>query len=131
MSIKINKHTVIYPNVPSVIIQQPPDPEVQIPFPLENTELQDNIEDIEVDDTDILVHIRLHLEWLLTQGQLNDLSRSRDLGLSKENAQLLASPLGKSSSLSQLLVQKYEFKKFFIVDSCNCLVYWNDVKGLI
>ncbi|XP_076039030.1 uncharacterized protein LOC143024134 [Oratosquilla oratoria] len=134
-----NKHTVVYPDVPSAIKPQPHGPGVPVPSPPKNTELQDNIEDIEVDDTDTSVTYQttstMTLPRPLTQGQLNDLTR--DLGLSKENAQLLASRLSESNLLSQETTYFWfrnrdeEFRKFFAVDSCSSLMYCNDVKGLI
>src|SRR5678815_2305268 len=79
---KKNKHTVVYPDVPSAIKPQPHGPGVPVPSPPENTELQDNIEYIEVDDTDTSVTYQPTSTNTsprpLTQSKLNDLTR--DLG---------------------------------------------------
>ena len=69
------------------------------------------------------------------QTQLNDLTR--DLGLSKENAQLLGSRLSESSLLSEETTYFWfrnrdeQFRRYFTFDFENSLVYCNDVKGLI
>lgn len=97
------------------------------------------MDDMEVEDTDTSVTYQptstVTLPRPLTQGQLNDLTR--DLGLSKMNAQLLASRLSENNLLSQETTYFWfrnrdeEFRKFFALDSCSSLVYCNDVKGLI
>ena len=72
---------------------------------------------------------------LLTQAQLNDLSR--DLYLSKESAQLLGSRLSKNNLLApQTTFYWYrnrddEFKKYFARNEQHWLVYCNDVSGLV
>lgn len=71
----------------------------------------------------------------LTQSQLNDLTR--DLGLSKENAQLLGSRLSESNLLSGETTYFWfrnrdeEFRRFFASHSSSSLIYCHDVKGLV
>ena len=71
----------------------------------------------------------------LIQSQLNDLTR--DLGLSKENAQLLGSRLSESNLLFKETTlywyrnREEKFRRFFEVDSSSSLAYCNYVKGFI
>ena len=72
---------------------------------------------------------------LLTQAQLNDLSR--DLYLSKESAQLLGSRLRENNLLAPQTTSYWyrnrddEFRKYFSRDEQHWLVYFNDVSGLV
>ena len=92
---------------------------------------------MEVEDTDISITyqpmVNMNVPRPLDQNQLNDLTR--DLGLSKENAQLLGSRLSENNLLSKETTffwyrsREKNFRKFFAKD--NSLVYCCDINGLI
>ena len=71
----------------------------------------------------------------LTQSQLNDLTR--DLGLSKENSQLLGSRLSESNLLFKETCfywyrnREEKFQRFFEIDSSSSMACCNDIKDLI
>ena len=92
---------VVYPDILSAIKPVPHSPGVPVPSPPEKGELEEDMEGVKVEDTDISVTYEptsnMTLPRLLIQSQLNDLTR--DLGLSKENAQLLGSRLSESNLL--------------------------------
>ena len=91
---------VVYPDILSAIKPVPHGPGLPVPSPPEKGELEEDIEGIKVEDTDISVTYEPTSSTLprpLIQSQLNDLTR--DLGLSKENAQLLVSFLSESNLL--------------------------------
>ena len=89
---------VVYPDILSAIKPVPHGPGVPVPSPPEKGELEEDMEGVKVEDTDISVTYEptssMILPRLIIQSQLNDLTR--DLGLSKENAQLLGSRLSES-----------------------------------
>lgn len=130
---------VVYPDIPSAIKPVPHGPGVPVPSPPEKDKLEEDMEGVEVEDKDISVTYEptpsMTLPRPLTQSKLNDLTR--DLGLSKENAQLLGSRLSDSNLLSKETTfywyrnREEKFRRFFEVDSSSSLVYCNDVKGLI
>ena len=78
---------VVYPNILSTIKPVPHDPGVPVPSPPEKGELEEDMEGVKVEDTDISMTYEptssMILPRQLIQSQLNDLTR--DLGLSKEN----------------------------------------------
>ena len=82
----------MYPDIPSAIKPVSHGPEVPVLTPPEHIQVEENMETMEVEDHDTSDTYHPPSSSIaprpLTQGQLNDLTR--DLGLSKENAQLLA-----------------------------------------
>ena len=92
---------VAYPDILSAIKPVPHGPGVPIPSPPEKGKLEEDMEGVKVKDTDISATYKptssMTLPRPLIQSQLNDLIR--DLGLSKENAQLLGSRLSESNLL--------------------------------
>ena len=92
---------VVYPDILSAIKPVPHGPEVPVPSPPEKGELEEDMEGVKVEDTDISVTYEptssMTLPRPFIQSQLNELTR--DLGLSKENAQLLGSCLSESNLL--------------------------------
>lgn len=136
---KKNKHIVVYPDIPSAIKPIPHGPEVPVPSSPDGAHLQEDVEDMELHDTDMSTTFQpscsIRLPKPLTQNQLNDLTR--DLGLSKEHAQLLGSRLSESNLLSEGTTyfwfrnREESFRRFFAFDPSNSLVYCTDIKGLI
>ena len=130
---------VVYPDILSAIKPVPHGPGVPVPSPLEKGELEEDMEGVKVEDTDISVTFEptssMTLPRPLIQSQLNDLTR--DLGLSKGNAQLLGSRLSESNLLFKETTfywyrnREEKFRRFFEVDSSSSLEYCNGVKGLI
>ena len=130
---------LVYPDILSAIKPVPHGPGVPVPSPPEKGELEEDMEGVKVEDTDISVTYEptssMTLPRPLIQSQLNDLTR--DLDLSKENAQLLGSRLSESNLLFKKTTlywyrnREEKFRRFFEVDSSSSLAYCNDVKGLI
>jgi hypothetical protein len=133
------KHHVKYPNVISAIKPIAHGPDLPIPDPDFSMEsIPDTPEVIDTYDTDEGSDYDNNVSTrpkLLTQGQLNDLTR--DLNLSKESAQLLGSRLKENNLLASetkfywYREREKEFRQFFSLDNTTFLVYCNNVKGLI
>ena len=96
---------VVYPDILSAIKPVPHGPGVPVPSPPEKGELEEDMGGVKVEDTDISVTYEptssMILPRVIIQSQLNDLTR--DLCLSKENAQLLGSRLSESIFSSKKL----------------------------
>ena len=116
---------VVYPDILSAIKPVPHGPGVPVPTPAEKGDLEVDMEGVKAEDTDILVTSEptssMTLPRPLIQSQLNDLTR--DLGLSKENAQLLGSRLSESNLLFKettfywIRNREEKYRRFFEVDS--------------
>lgn len=135
-----------YPEVPSAIKPVPHGPGIPIPnHPDENFLTQDSEDELHdaaaVDDDDddgspmYEATSEMNQPKPLRQSELNNLTR--DLGLSKESAQLLGSRLREHNLLSSETTfywyrhREREFRKYFTADQSKYLTYCNDVKGLI
>ena len=131
---KNNRHKWKYPNISSAIRPMPHSDSV--PIPISHQAIQESEEDqIEVseDDDDFESCAEISNPRTFSQDELNDLIR--DLDLSKERAELLASRLKEKKCLSpgvkitsyrtreQNLLQFFSFHENFI--------YCNDVNGLL
>ena len=134
-----NKHHIKYPDVPSAIKPVPHGPGIPIPTPPQAyTDLLSDSDD-EMEDEDITDAyqplVESHQPKPFSQAELNDLTR--DLGLSKESAQLLGSRLSENNLLSAETTffwyrsRDEEFRKYFSSDQKNSLVYCNNIGGLI
>ena len=125
------KHIMVYPDILSAIKPVPHGPGVPVPSPPEKDELEKDIEGVKGEETNISVTYEptssMTLPRPLIQSQLNDLTR--DLGLSKENAQHLGSRLSESNfhfkETTFYCYRKREkkFRRFFEVDSSSSLAY--------
>ena len=134
-----NKQHVKYPDIPSAKKPVPHGPSIPIPKPpadLDSISIPSTDEELEGDDvsatyqpTDETSHPKL-----LSQAELNDLTR--DLGLSKESAQLLGSRLHENHLLTPETTffwyrsRKKEFKQYFTLNEESSLVYCNNINGL-
>lgn len=139
-----NKQHVKYPEVPSAIKPVPHGPGIPIPNHPDETFLtqdsEDELHDAAVDDDADGSPMyegtsEMNQPKPLRQSELNNLTR--DLGLSKESAQLLGSRLRENNLLSSETTfywyrhREREFRKYFTADQSKSLTYCNDVKGLI
>lgn len=103
-----------------------------MPSDVEIQELADTFRESDEDDSDALDE-NASEEGKFNQQELNDLVR--DLGLSKENAELLASRLQEKNCLIERTKVSFyrnrdlQFRKYFSKE--KNLVYCNDVKNLI
>ena len=107
----------VYSDILSTIKPVPHGPGLTVPSPHEKGELEEDMEGVKVEDTNISVTYEpmsiMTLPRLLIQSQLNDLTR--DLGLTKENAQLLGSHLSESNrdlKLRRVLLKTVNFRRF-------------------
>jgi hypothetical protein len=133
-----NKQHVKYPDVPSAIKPVPHGPEVPIPVPPSSLDSSsDSCEDMDVMDKSATYEptAGTHESKPFNQAELNDLTR--DLCLSKESAQLLASRLRENHLLAPetkyywYRSREEEFRQYFRLDKEASLIYCNDVNGLI
>lgn len=132
-----NKHQIVYPNLDSAIRPVPHDSFLPVPIPP-----IDGLDSVDTDTDEVTTSVEYHdAEFIpdndkqpniFTQGELNDLVR--DLSLSKEKAELLASRLKEKNLLatgvkvSHYRTRNNDLAKFFTVDGPLC--YCNDVNGL-
>ena len=134
-----NKHQIVYPNLDSAMRLVPHDSTLLIPVP--PADGLDSVEDecvVDVErqdaaDVDFDPDIDGEEPKVFTQGELNDLVR--DMSLSKEKAELLASRL-KEKNLLAVDVKVSNFRKrnndlsrFFTIDGPLC--YCNNINGLV
>lgn len=132
-----NKKNISYPNLDSAIRPVPHSSEIPVPQP--PSSLDDILSESEDEDTlppqgesssDVSVD---EGPQIFSQKELNDLVR--DLGLSKESAELLGSRLknknllSSGTSFSWYRHREKEFTQFFYKE--GNLVYCNDVQGLM
>jgi hypothetical protein len=83
---------ILYPNLPSALCPVVHGPEVPVPQPTEISEdASTSSSDSGGDDEEFQCHTESHSPQLFTQSELKDVKR--DLGLSKEKAELLGSRL--------------------------------------
>lgn len=127
-----------YPNVPSAIKPVPHRPEVPVPNPPENLYEFEFLSSTDTDESaeDLWNQPSCSKQpKLLSQGQLNDLTR--DLYLSKESAQLLGSRLRENNLLTPGTTfywyrnREEQFRKFFSLDEQHSFVYCRDIDGLV
>jgi len=131
-----NKHRVKYPDVPSAIKPVPHGPGIPIPIPPDNlNSSSDSSEDVQEMDQSYEPGDSSTQPKPLNQAELNDLTR--DLGLSKESAQLLGSRLKENHLLAPSTTyywyreREEEFRVYFTFDAEASLVYCNNVNDLI
>jgi hypothetical protein len=85
-----NKKVILYPNLPSPLRPVAHGPEVPVPQPIEILEdASTNSSDSGGDDEEFQCHTEGQSPQLFTQSEMNN--TIRDLGLSKEKAELLGS----------------------------------------
>jgi len=136
-----NKHKIVYPSLDSAIRPVPHDASLPIPVPpLDGLEsVEDEIEfntlagstDQDSADSEYTPDSDIGPETF-NQDELNDLVR--DLSLSKEKAELLASRLKQKHLLAagvkvcHYRKRNLDLSKFFVVDGPLC--YCNDINGL-
>jgi len=136
---KKKKTHVAYPDLPSARRPVPHSEEVPIPALPENLDtFQESDEEYEEMDTSTSFMpstSKFNQPVSFNQAQLNDLTR--DLGLSKESAQLLGSRLKENNLLSPETTYYWyrsrdeEFRKYFSTDENKMLVYCVNVNDLI
>src|SRR5215469_5425686 len=136
---KKNKKTVKYPDVPSAIKPIPHGPGILIPNVPQNLTLHEVCDDeaSTVDDSETFIppSINFNEPQPLTQAKLSDLTR--DLGLSKDSAQLVGSRLKEFNLLSPETTYYWyrhredSFRQFFALYANSSLVYCSDIEGLI
>ena len=129
------RKSIIYPDLPSALRPVPHGPDVPVPSP------PDNFEDIHLSsdldssdhDADFSYDGESQEPLVFTQHELNDLVR--DLGLSKEAAELLGSRLKAKNLLAPGVVSSWyrhrekDFAPYFAQE--NDLVYCTDPQGLV
>jgi len=136
-----NKHKIIYPNLDSARRPIPHDDTLPVPMP--PADGLDSIEDVADEDEatggspgpstdpDYLPDESLEPQTF-SQDELNDLVR--DLALSKEKSEILASRLKQKNLLQKNVLithyrkRNYDLTEFFSVDGPLC--YCNDIDGL-
>ena len=132
---KRNKSKIIYPNLKSAIRPVPHSDDIPVPTPpLEMQSSLDSESERSESDTEQYQSEMLNdSPELFSQAQLNDLTR--ELNLSKEAAQLLASRLKEKNLLQKHTTfawyrhREKEFTSFFCKE--NNLVFCTDVQGLV
>jgi len=121
-----SKHTVKYPNLPSVMRPVPHSVDLPVPYPPTHLTLEDESEheaatevpNEEQDDATFETSTSSCEPYLLTQGELNGLVR--DLKLSKKQAELLGSRLRgwnllqKDSKVCFFRNRQEEFQDFYL-----------------
>ena len=136
---KKNKHHVVYPDIPSAIKPVPHGPDIPVPSVPMDMDIPEE-DDVQLEDMDTSAsyqpqNLNERQPKPLCQAQLNDLTR--DLGLSKESAQLLGSRLNESNLLASGTTYFWyrkrdeEFRKFFSLHENSSLVYCSDIGGLV
>lgn len=133
-----NKKVIVYPNLPSAIRPVGHGPGLPVPEPPQS--IDDVLQSSEPEsdesgpDDDEFQCSPENLEpQLFTQAELNDLVR--DLGLTKEKAELLGSRLkekhllASGTSIYQYRIRDQQFAKFFKQE--EDLVYCHDIGGLM
>jgi len=136
VTIKKKKH-VVYPDVPSAQRPIPHGTGLPVPKPPDSSSTSSSSSTNECSESDASEesHVNSTQPRPLTQAELNDLTR--DLGLSKDSSQLLASRLNEHHLLSADVTyywyrdREKEFRQFFTMDEEASLVYCNNVGGLI
>ncbi|XP_066463509.1 uncharacterized protein [Eleutherodactylus coqui] len=132
-----NKHLIVYPNLDSAIRPVPHDSSLPVPVTpidgLDSVEDELVIDDASRDATDVeFTPDDDGKPKVFTQGELNDLIR--DLSLSKEKAELLASRLKEKHLLAagakicHYRKRNSDLSRFFTVDGPLC--YCNDINSL-
>jgi len=136
-----NRNSLTYPNLNSAIRPVPHSEELPVPdfegLPQLESSLSSEEVDVSIDSDNTLADNdfppSLLSPQLFSQGELNDLTR--DLNLSKESSELLASMLKEKNLLKPgTLITFYrkrheEFLPYFTQE--NEIVYSNNVEGLI
>lgn len=135
-----SKHTVIYPSLESAIRPVPHGPGLPIPTPpddinvTEDFESDDHIGELQQQcDPDFVEGVNINEPHFLTQEDLNDLVR--DLGSSKNKAELLASRLKgwhlqkDGTKVSSFRQRRKEFEHLF--SKQEDLVFCNNVDSLM
>ena len=137
-----NKHQIVYPNLNSARTPVKHNETLSIPIPPDD-KLDSVADDMDVDegaigipghsaDPDYTYEGRILDPKKFTQGDLNDLVR--DLSLSKEKAELLASRLNERNLLennvhiSYYRKRNFDLTTFFSIDGPLC--YCHDINGL-
>ena len=130
---KKSMKSIVYPNLKSAIRPVPHSPEIPVPTPPVTLESSSSSSDSTYNDDEFAASTEDEKPDLFTQEELNDLVR--DLGLSKESAQILGSRLKEK----RLLVpgttfywyrrREEEFLEYFTED--GPLVYCNNIEGLL
>jgi hypothetical protein len=134
------KKYVMYPDVPSAVKPIPHGPGLPIPKPPDSSHTSSPSSpssDVSDSESDASKESDANSKKPrpLTQAELNDLIR--DLGLSKDSSQLLASRLNEHRLLSTETTyywyrdREKEYRQFFTMDEEASLVYCNNVGGLI
>ena len=136
---KKKKQSIVYPDLPSANRPVPHCEAVPIPTsPLNLEVFQESDEEYEEMDTSTsFLPSTLEIMKLipLNQCKLNDLTR--DLGLSKESAQLLGSRLREENLLSPETTYYWyrnrdeEFRNYFSTHENDMLVYCSNISGLV
>lgn len=133
---KKKRRHVIYPDIPSAIKPLPHGPDVPVPKPPDNvTSPSTSSEETDDSDASTATIQEEKRPKLLAQAELNDLTR--DLGLSKESAQLLGSRLRENNLLTAGTTffwyrdREREFRQYFTMNEDVSLVYCNNIKKLI
>ncbi|KAI6651194.1 hypothetical protein LOD99_14548 [Oopsacas minuta] len=131
-----NKHALVYPDLDSA--RRPIPHDISLPIPIVKPQQIkigfDMVEDVHAESTDAnyVPEDELLEPQTFTQGELNDLVR--DLDLSKDKAELLASRLKQKNLLDKdVLVSHYRKRNFdltqyYTTDGPVC--YCNDIEGL-
>jgi hypothetical protein len=116
-----NKKVILYPNLPSTLRPVVHGPEVPVPRPTEMLEdVSTNSSDSGGDDEKFQCHTETRSPQVFTQSELNYVIR--DLGLSKEKAELLGSRLKEKNllaagtSMYRYRSREQEFTSYFSQD---------------
>ena len=136
---KKNRHCVTYPDLPSARKPVAHSSEVPIPNPPQNLNIcsdsDEEQEHMDISEPYEPSDSEMNNSKKLKQHQLNDLVR--DLGLSKESAQLLGSRLSENQLLAPDTTfywyrnRDKEFRAFFKSNDDNSLVFCVNVAGLV
>ncbi|KAI6648548.1 hypothetical protein LOD99_8028 [Oopsacas minuta] len=131
-----NKHALVCPDLDSA--RRPIPHDISLPIPIPKPQQikigSDMVEDVHADSTDAnyVPEDELLEPQTFTQGVLNDLVR--DLDLSKDKAELLASRLKQKNLLDKdVLVSHYRKRNFDLAQYYTTdgpLCYCNDIEGL-
>ena len=134
---KKNKYKICYPNLKSAIRPVPHGANVPVPIPSSPPHSESESSEVggtsEAETDEIFDEELSDAPQLFSQAELNDLTR--DLNLSKDASQILASRLKeknllqKNTNFAWYRNREYEFTEFFCQE--KAVVYCNNVGGLV